>query len=366
MAAAISFLALGILLSWTCYWVRNDNKDTSLQNTLETLKQHNRQLQDTQEKMQIAAEELEKRHEQIQETNTQLHQNIASLNLTTEHLRTENGNITASHQQLTEQLHQLEQLNRNLSDGADKVQRAVPLIKAQVARFTKENLSLGRELNVLSVESIGLNRETQRLAATKDGVDRIFDKGIQELSEQIDRANALPSSLFTSFKEQNQALDQELNALIKTNGELKQTEEAVTRRNGELRDLDKSLMQKTSDLKSIERQLSQMLHQFDSAKRGLEAANCKTRNLQEEYSQLEYKVDNAKNELLCLNEKLKDEEVQLRTDIERLKQDQQHHLLEVQKKIDEKIAEFEQKKQGTSELDRRREVQEINIQIENN
>lgn len=355
IAAAVSFVALAALLGFTFFYVHNFNDGVALDKTVQTLKVENQHLQTTQKKMQAAADLLQKQYKEVQGINTQLNQTVTTIQANTQRLENANRTLTDNNQRLSSNLIQLEQNSRNLSQRVEQLQKAIPILKTQVANFADQNIALGKELNVLDIEKAGVDQETKLLASKIQDFDMTFDQEIKDLSEQIHRAAAVSSSLFTSLNAQRKDLDVEVNSLTSTVGNLKKLEETLKQRSEELNSLENLTATKTDELEKIEKQMQEAQINLNETKNAFDIEANKLKEIQENITQQEIKLEATKDQLLAFPQKLQEAENQLQQKINSIEQMQQNTLIVINKKINEKIEEAKLKN---------REISEINIQIE--
>jgi chromosome segregation ATPase len=368
-AAAVSFTALAILLGFTLFYVHNFNDGIALDKTVQTLKLENQQLQTTQKKMQAAADQLQKQYRDIQGINAQLNQTITTIRVNIQRLENANASLTQGNQRLLTNLNQLKQSNKDLSQRVDQLQKAIPILKNQVATFTEQNVALGKELNVLDIEKVGVDQETKLLASKVKDFDMTFDQDVKDLSEQIHRAAAVSSSLFTRLNDQRKELDVQVNSFTSSVGNLQELETALKQRSEELHSLGQRAAKRTEELEAIEKQMQQAQTNLDATKNAFDAEATKLKAIQDNITQQEKKLEATTNQLQAFSQKLEEAEKQMQQKMGSLELVQQNTLTVLKNKINEKTEEAKQKNRELGELDiqinqKTKLLQAMNAQLE--
>ncbi|MBS0604883.1 MAG: hypothetical protein JSS60_07590 [Verrucomicrobia bacterium] len=351
-AAAIGFLALGILLAFSAYYVHNFNEGIELQQTVDLLKQQNSDLQTAQKKIEASTADLQRQYNQVQSINRQLNQTITSLQATTQSLQSANAQLTQNNQSLQANLLQLQQNNLSLQQRVTQLQQAIPLLKEQVASFADQNVLLGKDLNVLNLETIGVDQQTKQLAQTVRGIDMTFDQNVLDLSQQIQRAKAVSTTLFSTLGDQKKDLEKQIGLLSSSVGNLQALDAQLKLRNQELQVLQLQLGAKTVNLQRLQEQIQQTQDSLSVTKRAFDAEAQKLSQIQTEIAAQEQKLEQTKQQLLAFPQKLQDAEKELQAKIDDIEKRQQLNLAAVQGKIQLLIQQGQQLKAENQELAR--------------
>lgn len=339
IAAGVAFVALGVLVGFSAYYVHNFNNGIALQETVDKLKKMNGELQAAQKKMQANVADLNKDAKEIKETNKKLNETIAGLNKVNKALEAANADLARNRKDFEKDLHGFQEENQGLKARVNQLAQSIPILKEQVSVFVDQNLQFGQHLNVLDGDIADLDAHNQAFAERVKGFDMTFDENVFNLSAQIQRAQSVSKLIFDALAFQKNDLHEQLGKLM---GEVKKMQDldvVLKERNQELTHLETEISKEREELNKLHQEMHETELSLQTTKSSLESEIKELHEVEALIAQDQFNLQEAQKELSKLPEKLALAEKTLEEKVASIKQLQKSSLRQVEEKIAGKIEE---------------------------
>ncbi len=314
-AAAISFFVLGVLLSYSAYYVHNFDDGQALQQRINQLTAENAQLQNAKTRIERGANRARNQVSELQRENERLNQSTEALRRSAQNFQSENQELINNNRNMQTNLQQLREHNKELQERTVQLKNAIPILAEQVASFSQKNIQLCKDI---SVDKNTLHEEVKTSSQTIDGCDMTFDKHVLALSEQIHLSQKISSEVFSSLQKQSEKLSSNTLALQSNVNNLENIEKTFKQRSQELNNLQVQIEDKENVLNQLDEKTKLAKESLEKTTNAHLSETQRLSQIQSNIATQEEKLINAKKELLAYPQKLEEAENSYKKKIEEI------------------------------------------------